>query len=135
MIIGFTGTRHGMTNQQRWVLRDHLRQPEAIWFRHGDCLGADAQAAGIAKAQGLVVFSHPPAEERYRAHAPSDYVLAPKDYLDRDRDIVDECNRLIACPRTHQEEQRSGTWYTIRYAVKIGRPVIVIWPDGTTEQR
>lgn len=54
----------------------------------------------------------------------------PEDLLARNRDIVDETEILIACPGHMHEELRSGTWSTIRYAVKIQRPHIIIWPDG-----
>jgi predicted Rossmann fold nucleotide-binding protein DprA/Smf involved in DNA uptake len=32
------------------------------------------------------------------------------------------------------ESPRSGTWYTIRYALRRGKRVIIVWPDGRTER-
>lgn len=46
------------------------------------------------------------------------------------RDIVAETDELIATPKGFQEERRSGTWATVRYALKARKPVTVIWPDG-----
>jgi len=55
----------------------------------------------------------------------------PKPPLVRNRDIVDECDLLVACPGSDHEELRSGTWACIRYARKVKRKTIIIWPDGT----
>jgi hypothetical protein len=42
---------------------------------------------------------------------------------------------LAACPKG-PEERRSGTWATVRYARKTGKPVVIFWPDGTvTEEK
>ena len=51
----------------------------------------------------------------------------PKPYLDRNRDIVDACEVLLATP-DGPERLRSGTWSTVRYARKIGKPVEVRLP-------
>jgi outer membrane protein insertion porin family len=55
--------------------------------------------------------------------------------LDRNRAIVDSCDVLIACPKG-PEEQRSGTWATVRYARKQKKRIVIIWPDGeVTEEK
>ncbi len=46
--------------------------------------------------------------------------------LDRNRDIVAAVSILIAAPETDIEEQRSGTWATVRYARKKGIPVVIV---------
>ena len=40
-----------------------------------------------------------------------------------------ETLRWLIYPRNH-EELRSGTWMTIRYAKKIGKKLVIIWPNG-----
>lgn len=30
-----------------------------------------------------------------------------------------------------EEEQKTGTWYTIRYARKQNKQIVIFWPDGT----
>jgi hypothetical protein len=49
----------------------------------------------------------------------------------RNHDIVDETELLIACPGELAEAVRSGTWATVRYARKLGRPIVIFWPDGS----
>ena len=53
-----------------------------------------------------------------------------KPYLDRNKDIVDETNILMACPNKAEEVQRSGTWSTVRYARKVGKAVLIVYPSG-----
>lgn len=127
--LGFTGTRRGMTEAQRKALWAVIEGQSAERFRHGACLGADHQANTIAKALGLKTEAHPCTNERWRYHGPFDYCHDPKPPLERNRDIVDACELLIAAPHG-PEEQRSGTWSTIRYARRIGREVMIVWPDG-----
>lgn len=134
MNIGFTGTQNGMTDEQRANLLTYLAN-ESVTFHHGDCIGADAEAHELAlyTAQDIVV--HPPIDERKRAFCVGANVVwrEPLAYLDRDRAIVDETIELFATPALMAEELRSGTWATIRYARKQGKPVTIIWPDGTVE--
>jgi hypothetical protein len=40
---------------------------------------------------------------------------------------------MLATPDSHAEQQRSGTWSTIRYCRATRRPCLVIYPDGTYE--
>ncbi len=51
----------------------------------------------------------------------------------RNRQIVDSCNLLVACPPVEVEELRSRTWVAVRYARRVGKMVIIILPDGTME--
>ena len=37
---------------------------------------------------------------------------------------------LIAFPSTQFEIQRSGTWQTIRYARKLKKKILIIYPNG-----
>ena len=54
----------------------------------------------------------------------------PKSYLSRNKDIVREMEILIAAPAEAIEQHRSGTWWTVRYAIRVERSVRVIRPDG-----
>lgn len=128
MRIGFTGTQAGMTIKQETELMAYLAVHCAS-FHHGDCIGADAQAHNIARQLLIPIIIYPPIIKTKRAFC-KDYssIREPKDYLVRNHDIVDNTDMLIACPKTAEEEMRSGTWATVRYARKIGRSILIINP-------
>ena len=131
--VGFTGTQKGMTRAQAAVLSD-LLSGRAAWLHHGDCIGADAQAHDIAKARGYLLACHPPANPSKRAYCKGfDRFYPEKDYIPRNHDIVDATDELIATPAQFQEELRSGTWATVRYARKQRKRVTIIHRDGTLE--
>lgn len=134
MDIGFTGTREGMTDRQRTAFKA-LLIGHAGPFHHGDCVGADEQAAGLARDAGLRIIGHPPTDGRLRAHYPSDENFDPRPYLDRNRDIVDASRVVIAAPKEMAEAAKGGTWATIRYARKRGVALWVVLPDGTVRDR
>lgn len=107
-----------------------LRPDESWEFHHGDCVGADAEAHDLAIALAATIVIHPPTNSLSRAHCKGDDSRAPKPYLDRNRDIVDETDVLVAAPADMTEQPKGGTWYTIRYARKQGRVINIVWPDG-----
>jgi hypothetical protein len=140
MIIGMTGTRHGMTEAQKESFRELL-----IWFKehtppwdkpelhHGDCVGADEEAHKIAKDLDYRVIVHPPINESARAFCLGDKILEQKEYIDRNHDIVDVSDYLIGAPSSSREQVRSGTWATMRYSAKnYPDNLIIIQPDGET---
>lgn len=129
MKIGFTGTQNGMTKEQRYMLFYVLTECEGE-FHHGDCIGADAQAHDIAEERGLHIVIHPPDIMKKRAFKRGSQIRQAKPYLYRNRDIVNECDELIATPKEFDEQKRSGTWSTIRYARKMKKKVTIIYPNG-----
>ncbi len=132
MIFGFTGTRNGMSEDQKDTVRWNLRLGSE--FHHGDCFGADVEAYGIALAMGLKIVCHPPENSTMRAFTASFDVIMPKQgYLQRNRAIVDACEILIATPEGYVEQERSGTWSTIRYARSRNKELLIIYPDGSIE--
>jgi hypothetical protein len=130
--IGFTGTRSGMTDKQKEAVRLLLKQvpSDPTEFHHGDCVGADAEAHAIARMTGLKIIGHPPNDSKAQAHCDFDEVRPKAYYLNRNRDIVDETEILIACPAEYSNVLRSGTWSTVRYARIQERPIIIIHPNG-----
>lgn len=124
--IGFTGTQQGMSEFQKSIVENFFKAFDGTFeFHHGDCIGADAEAHDIAKywADGIVI--HPPIDESRRAFKKGNVILPQKPFLKRNQDIVDACDILIACPKTHMEELRSGTWATIRYARKNFKKIFI----------
>lgn len=132
--VGFTGTQIGCSPAQKAMLRLRFalmrEQSGQCEFHHGDCIGADEDAHSEAVAAFFVTVSHPPTAVSKRAFTRNDIVRQNKEYLARNRDIVDETFGLIACPKG-MEELRSGTWATVRYARKVKRPIMIIHSDGT----
>jgi hypothetical protein len=116
-----------MTDVQWQALLGWLgqRQPDAL--HHGGCRGADEQADAIARSVGAWIISHPGPH----GGTGGDETRRPLPYLERNRAIVDETDVLVATPQTPDEQMRSGTWATIRYARSQGKPVTVIAPDGS----
>ena len=132
MIVGFTGTRQGMTAAQQSTLEEELRRLYLLptEFHHGDCIGADEQAHALALDLNYLVVLHPPTKIRFRAFCSgASATRAPHPYIWRNHNIVNECNQLFACPES-DERLRSGTWATIRYARKQGKPTYIITPQG-----
>jgi hypothetical protein len=121
-----------MTDAQKAWLRDAFSKIKGPWaFHHGDCVGSDAEAHDIAHEFGAAIIIHPPSNPDKRAFKNPGPRRIPKPYLERNKDIVNECDVLIGMPKEHEEQLRSGTWSTIRYARKQGKPLRVIAPDGT----
>lgn len=133
MIIGFTGTRHGMTPYQKGALAQALSLLEDVSeAHHGDCVGGDVDFHNIIRAsfKGTRIVVHPSSSPSWRAYLVGDIILQPKEPLIRNHDIVDSSDLLFAASHELSERLRSGTWATIRYARQIKKPHTILWPDG-----
>lgn len=131
MKTGFTGTQRGMTAAQKSTFKS-LLDGRAGEFHHGDCIGADAEAHDIAvDVCELEPVIHPPSNPRKRAWKKAARIMPVRPYLERNHDIVDAADELIATPGEDIEQMRSGTWATVRYARKRGKMVTIIYPDGS----
>ena len=142
--IGFTGTRRKPTAEQLKTLEQFLQTPRLLpngifgpiciaysVFHHGDCIGADLEAHLIALRLGMQIHLHPPKDSRYRAYCEDcSYCSPEKVFLERNHDIVDASDLLIACPKEDHEVLRSGTWATVRYAIKSKISTAIIYPSG-----
>lgn len=79
---------------------------------------------------------YPPVNSYKRAYCEGyAEIRGVKEYLDRNHDIVDEVDMLIATPKEYDEQLRSGTWATVRYAEKKDKTIIFIYPDGTMKAK
>ena len=123
MRLGFTGTRNGMTDQQKDKLIGVLDAYNITQLHHGDCVGADAFAHQLAKNMGIYVVVHPPIDPRLRAWCQGDEMRDELPYIERNHNIVDETRHLFVAPRTREEQVRSGTWATYRYATRMEIPI------------
>lgn len=135
--VGFTGSSMGISIYQECelerVLKFLYRGDLIQMFNHGDCIGADAKASFLAKQIGYKVITYPPENNKKRAFIDySDFVHKEKPYLERNRNIVNDSNFMIACPDKPMNHIRSGTNSTIRYSFKSKKPIIVINSNGAT---
>lgn len=140
MIVGFTGTRHGMTDVQRASFGTLIvLDVKVTEFHHGSCKGADIEAARIVRhvVSPSWIINHPgPDGDPCREESGvDDEILPPKTHFARNRDIVDKSDILVACPCDMTDQPRGGTWYTVGYAAKKKKLVYIVWPDGRVEKR
>jgi hypothetical protein len=130
LVIGFTGSRDGMTESQKESVLKLLKLLKPKELRHGDCIGADTQCNELSTNLNIPITIHPPDIDNLRSFC-TGKLEDTKPYLERDRDIVDSCNILIAAPKEYTEKKGSGTWYTARYALSRHKPIAIVQPNGT----
>ena len=62
--VGFTGSRHGMTQEQYDELKKIIKAKEISEFHHGMCIGSDLRAHdhvdSVKKDRGIKIVGHPP---------------------------------------------------------------------------
>lgn len=131
MILGFTGTRRGMTPAQRAALPAVLATlPGRVL--HGGADGADKEfhrfivAAGMPN-DGIEIY---PTGHRCGWIGYDWFLHDLMSPLVRNRIMAERCDHLLACPAEPDEQLRSGTWATVRYARKADKPITLILPDG-----
>lgn len=132
MYASFTGTRQGCTPAQLATLRKVLGSERLRIVRlcHGGAVGADVQAHQVARELGLEVWVRPSGAGSWEGAV---RVAEPEPPLDRNPKIVaDGRGLLVACPAAAAEQERGGTWATVRAARKMGVDVLLVLPDGST---
>ena len=134
--IGFTGTKEGMSKEQFIAVSEILKDNFPFEVHHGACIGADKHFHDIATSLMINVILHPGVNRQGKCFTRADCQgyndIKPERYfLDRDKDIVNACDVLIATPRGFKEVLRSGTWATVRYARKKSKEIWIIYPDGS----
>lgn len=138
MILGFTGTRRGMTAaQQRTVARliaqVAAHSETALVGLHGDCVGADVDFHLMCRRFGLEVICRPCNLTRFRAYTDARAVGPPVPPMARNAKIVADSSLMFACPPNREVIKRgSGTWGTIAIARRDKRPLAIIYPEGDT---
>lgn len=128
--VGFTGTSKGMTPGQKKEIASALGPiAHKVVGHHGDCVGADSEFHDICLELGIPVVIHPPKNPKSRAYCKgAKQVHSEYDYLTRNHHIVDNAMLLIAAPKSQEEELRSGTWATVRYARKQNVSIYMVTP-------
>lgn len=126
--LGMTASRVGMTDTQKYWFKILLARGNEL--HTGDCKGGDTDGFHIAIGEGLSTVAHPCNLRSQRAFNPHGFTHQELHPLDRNKNIVDWSEEMIACPNGDEEMLRSGTWATVRYARKVGKPLYVIGPHG-----
>ena len=85
MKVGFTGTRNGMSDEQKVKLDYFIKHNDIEEFHHGDCVGADTEAHNIVKGAKpkIKIIIHPPIMSKYRSFLIGDEKRKPKEPLER----------------------------------------------------
>jgi hypothetical protein len=129
IIVGFTGTRSGMTDAQKVKVRYALEK----WLE-----GGKVDFHNICRELKLDVFKRPSNWESTTANTDAtlpDGIEPMRPYA-RNREIAKASDRMLACPPNFEFIEHSGTWYTLNYASKkLGKRVTIVFPDGTSEVR
>lgn len=136
MILGFTGTQSGRTPEQikAWdkIFNNNIFM-EVESVIHGMCHGVDTEINEFyLKNTDVQIIGYPGTHEQsisMKVH--KQQPIQP--FLSRNKNIVENCDWLIAFPKLMYEELRSGTWATIRYARKQNRQHLIIYPNGKLE--
>ena len=149
-IVGFTGSRAGITSHQRETLKKLLLMINPIEAHHGECIGSDAAFHGIVQdtLPECHIVGHPPKVDTYRVVL-SGYFREEdrRGYQDCGGDIVQACTLMVVCVKSHKRfdntqkrddkmdnRYRTTPWHVINLAKDAGRELVVVYPDGMVER-
>ena len=132
--IGFTGNRYGLNSEQKVQIISILDKYNNLIVSHGDCVGSDTDFHNLClnykneyPHKKIMIHIYPSNDPKFRAFNKSEFIMDEKPYLQRNLDIVKNSSILIACPNDKNKEQiRSGTWSTIRKAIKQKLTTIIL---------
>lgn len=130
--VGITGSLEGLTGPQlRWA-KQFIQDNVVRVLHHGNCIGGDEDVATLFyKGQDTYIIAHPGHISTMQSKISfNDLVLPEKHTLARNRLIVNSSDLLLGFPKIDDEDDNSGSWYTIRWAKRHRTPVIVISPTG-----
>lgn len=136
-VLGFTGTRRGMSGSQEHAVRRCVQKlvrlhGSSLRVVHGDCQGADAQFDRICASLGVSRGCRPAdTGPLLRARTGATELAPPAPPLERNRLIVADATELLAGPFELEETQRSGTWATVRAARMARKRCVLALPDGS----
>lgn len=123
--IGFTGTRHGLSAEQRRAMQRLIVDtllvagPGPFIAHHGLCLGGDDEFHdSVRPLPGAHIVGHPGPDwpdGKWCSQALCDETLARQPYMVRNAAIVAAVEVMIAAP-LEDGPASGGTWATIRMA-------------------
>lgn len=120
MNIAFTGHRDRILDKSQLSAIAH-KYPDATWI-HGGAVGFDTQVCNFAREHGInQVVVRPDYRTIHPKRAP----------LVRNEQIVDMADLVVAC---YDGRQHGGTLYTMRYASRRNKPLLILQPTQANAQ-
>lgn len=122
-------------NILEWFINQYASRIDII--RIGCAQGADEEFYHIVRrlAPTVLMEFYPCEFTRLRwamrACRSEEIVHPVRPPLERNRTMVDASTYLVAGVKHYVEQQRSGTWATVRYARKRQVPYLLVYPDGS----
>ncbi len=132
-VVGFTGSRDGMTIDQEESVFELLeqRKDKIRYVVHGGCVGADKQFHDMCIRLKIPVHIMPCNLKDTQAKCEKAAKIYPeRPPLSRNKKIVVAASVILAAPAQRGEILRSGTWSTIRYAKNAKKKLAIIYSDG-----
>lgn len=143
-VLTVSGTQQGMSKLQseRVIVAlsklalAHLTHTPITEVHHGCCVGADEQMHELIRRHfpSIKIHGHPsdiPEKTQWDILEDCDVKNPPAPPLTRNKWMIDVSYYLIAAPMQPRNVTRSGTWATIRYALKKLNPVnIYVFPNS-----
>jgi hypothetical protein len=128
-----------MTDVQKCMFEGLM--PLCDEFHHGSCQGVDVEAARLVRkgfVAHITIIAHPgPKSDPHQEDSGVDDVKLPgKSHFARNRDLVAVCDELFAFPGEQWAgvvPDRGGTAYTVSQAVRAGKKLTIVYPDGTID--
>jgi hypothetical protein len=115
------------------VYRLLVEQLDFKEVHHGGCMGADMDFDYITTLLAAERIVHPcDLKQQQGQWNDGAIVLSEKPPLERNDDIIQISNTIIATPKSRKEQIRgSGTWYVIRHTKQRNdKCLIIVWPNG-----
>ena len=134
---GFIGDTRGMTDPQLEELEKFLKQvkPPVLFLHHRMRPGADVQANIIARKLEIMTVGHPlVGHGRQASDLALDYRQQERFDPARTRDMLKLVKYVICAPFARYESRKDQTWRIARECFNQGKPVVLIFPDGDTNQ-
>jgi hypothetical protein len=140
--VGYTGTRHGMSQPQKEFVSHALfalctdpvfrnMSNSTFWFHHGDCVGGDDEATNMAREYGYKIYRHPPTESVHnRALQRFDATDLPYSYSGRNQRIAIRAQTMIAAPAP----KSVGTWNAIKHVRALFKPLLIVHQNGLWQE-
>lgn len=128
--LGVTATRSGLTEAQKTAFEVWLESKQVECGCHGDCKGGDEDIHNIMMEKNIKIHVHPPIKSIHRAFVKGYHKrFKPKEYLVRNKDIVDKSD--VMCGFPFKNQKNGGTITTMRMAKKMKKTLYVFYHDGS----